>query len=75
MPRVSLRPKVQVRVASSRYPDQKYLVTLHQDGTWSCDEKCPAYRHGSRADGECRHIDQARESVLRAEQLADALGQ
>jgi hypothetical protein len=75
VPRVSLRPKVMVRVTSSRYPDQQYLVTLHQDGTWSCDEKCPAYRHGSRADGQCRHIDQVREAVLQAALLADALAQ
>lgn len=66
--RVALAPAFEGYVRSSRYPDTEYRVRLLADGTWTCT--CLAYGHGSRADGECRHIDFAREERERRMTLA-----
>ena len=56
--RVPLAPVFEWLVPSSRYSDTAYHVCLMMDGSWTCE--CAAYNHGSRADGECRHIDEGR---------------
>jgi hypothetical protein len=40
-------------------------------GIWECD--CPAVQHGSRMDGECKHIDQVRDAWLVARSFAGLL--
>lgn len=66
--RVSLAPVLETWVASARYGDTGYWVRLLPDGTWTCT--CAAYGYGSRADGECRHIDFVREERERRMTLA-----
>jgi hypothetical protein len=66
--RVRLAPVWELRVRSASYSDTEYLVRLLPDGTWACT--CSAYGYGSRMDGECRHIDIAREECERRMTLA-----
>lgn len=49
----------ETRVSSSRDPQAAYRVCQLASGSWTCE--CPAYRHGSRADGLCRHVDAAQD--------------
>lgn len=66
--RVALAPAWEMRVRSARYSDTDYTVRLLADGTWTCT--CSAYGYGSRLDGECRHIDIAKEERERRMTLA-----
>jgi hypothetical protein len=66
--RAPLAPAWEFSVRSARYADTEYLVRLLPDGTWACT--CSAYAYGSRLDGECRHIDTAREERERRMTLA-----
>lgn len=66
--RVALAPVWEHCVRSARYSDTEYLVRLLPDGSWTCT--CSAYSYGSRLDGECRHIDIAREERERQRTLA-----
>ncbi len=63
-----LAPAWEHSVPSSRYDDIVYRVSLLADGTWTCT--CSGYRYGARADGQCRHIDIAREERERRMTLA-----
>lgn len=73
MPRVSLARQLTVRVPSSSDPETVYIVTLAADGSWKCT--CPAFRHGSRMDGECKHIDQVRDAHADAVSAARTLSE
>jgi len=66
--RTALAPAWEFSVRSARYDDTDYLVRLLADGTWTCT--CSAYSYGSRLDGQCRHIDVAREERERRMTLA-----
>lgn len=49
----------EVQVASARDPRAFYRVRQLASGGWMCE--CPAYLHGSRSDGLCRHVDFAQD--------------
>jgi hypothetical protein len=66
--RMAFAPAWETRVRSARYDDTEYTVRQLHDGTWTCT--CSAYGYGSRLDGECRHIDIAREERERRMTLA-----
>jgi hypothetical protein len=62
------RPVLVAEIPSSRRPGQCHRVRLLPDGSLACD--CEAYYYQSRPDGQCRHVDEARETRERLRTLA-----